>query len=76
MDTLVQLAGSEPADFIDAPFTLIAGLFAVCWLWRYWAASRTYVAYQAAVRRRLKATERSARPAQWPGTASRGKRSA
>jgi hypothetical protein len=50
MATLVQLAGSEAADIIDAPFTIIAALFALCRLWRYWAASRTYVACEVAAR--------------------------
>jgi hypothetical protein len=50
MATLVQLAAGEPIGIVVAPFILIALLHRVCALWRYWAASRTYVARHAAAR--------------------------
>jgi len=53
MTSLVLLAGSGTVGIIDAPCTVIAALFAVCRLWRYWAASRTYVAREAEARRQL-----------------------
>jgi hypothetical protein len=55
MTSLVLLAGSGTAGLIHAPFTAIAALFALCRLWRYWAASRTYVARDAEARRQLDA---------------------
>jgi hypothetical protein len=53
MTSLVLLAGSGTAGTVHAPFAVIAALFGVCRLWRYWAASRTYVARETEARRRV-----------------------
>ena len=50
MTTLVQLAAHEPIGIVVAPFIFIALLHRACALWRYWTASRTYVARHAAAR--------------------------
>ncbi len=60
MTSLVLLAGSGPAVTARIPFTVIAALFGVCRLWRYWAASRTYVARETEARRRVGAAPESA----------------
>jgi hypothetical protein len=49
----VHLAGLGRASIVETAFAIISVLFALCRLWRCWAAARTYVAYQAALREQL-----------------------